>query len=224
MPIINKSAAFKLQYQEYYKQLRPILSEPRNRAYTTLILSVLAISLFSWYAIRPTVKTILYLRREISDKTLVNTQMEEKIAALIQAQANYQAVQADLPLINDAIPNNPQVMQLLELLNRLANTSQTTLASIEIKPIELLTTEIKSPKTSTLLSPKTSNLEYIISFAITGAYQDIRKFTANLISARRIVNIDGLSFSKIISTTSDSGIETTGIRLALHVKSYYFNN
>lgn len=224
MPILHKSAAFKLKYQEYYKQLRPVLSEPRNRAYTTLILSVLAISLFSWYAIRPTVKTILYLRREISDKTLVNTKMEEKIAALIQAQANYQAVQADLPLINDAIPNNPQVMQLLELLNRLASASQTTLASIEIKPIELLTTEIKPSKTSTQISPKTPNLEYIISFAITGAYQDIRKFTAYLLSARRIVNIDGLSLTKVISTASDTGLEITDIRLALHVKSYYFNN
>ena len=78
------------RYRKYYHSLEPVLAKPRSKAYTTIVFSFLAVSLFGWYAIMPTIQTILFLQREIKDKTQLSTQMEDKIAALIEAQSYYQ--------------------------------------------------------------------------------------------------------------------------------------
>ena len=67
------------RYKRYYLSMEPVLTKPVNQAYTAIIFSFLAVSLFGWYAIRPTVQTIVTLKREIADKTVLNKQMEDKI-------------------------------------------------------------------------------------------------------------------------------------------------
>jgi len=87
------------RYKKYYLNLVPLLQQPVSRAYTTIIFSFLAISLFGWYAIRPTMQTIFELKREIADKTDLNQKMEEKISALIEAQAVYQDIETKIPVV-----------------------------------------------------------------------------------------------------------------------------
>jgi len=83
------------------------MKKPKMRASTTAVFSFLAISLFTWYAIRPTAQTIIFLRREISDKTALNEQMENKITALIESQDTYEKIKERLPIVQQALPPNP---------------------------------------------------------------------------------------------------------------------
>src|SRR5437762_11759734 len=92
------------KYRRYYQSLTPNLDKPENRAYTAIIFSFLVVSLFGWYAIRPTMQTIFTLKREIADNTEINIQMENKISALIEAQAGYQEVEPKIPIVNQALP------------------------------------------------------------------------------------------------------------------------
>ncbi len=53
------------RFRRYYQRLGPFLTKQKNSQSTAAIFSLLAVSLFGWYAVRPTVPTILSLRREI---------------------------------------------------------------------------------------------------------------------------------------------------------------
>src|SRR3989338_2007521 len=110
------------RYKRYYQSIEQVANKPQARAYTTAIFSFLAVSLFGWYAIRPTLQTILYLRREIIDKTDISKKMEEKISNLIGAQATYQSVENQLPLLHAALPTNPQAVSLVQQIKKLADT------------------------------------------------------------------------------------------------------
>src|SRR4030042_3240810 len=120
LPTQNKFSRFR----RYYTAIEPILDKPRTRIYTAVIFSFLAISLFGWYAIKPTVQTIITLRKEIAEKTILNQQMEEKIASLIEAQNQYQAIHPQLSLLKEAIPSNPEAIELVIQTKNLVQTTE----------------------------------------------------------------------------------------------------
>ena len=109
------------KYHKYYKALEPKLNKPTSKAYTTIVFSFLVVSLFGWYAIRPTIQTIIYLQREIRDKTELSKKMEDKISALIEAQAYYQEIEPLLPVIDQALPSKPDAIPVLIQLRNLAS-------------------------------------------------------------------------------------------------------
>src|SRR5689334_1508190 len=92
-PKNQESSLMQNRFKRFYQQLTPTLKKPKAQASTGAVFSFLAIALFALYAIRPTAQTIIYLRREIADKTVVNKQMEDKITALIEAQNTYESIQ-----------------------------------------------------------------------------------------------------------------------------------
>src|SRR3972149_7715954 len=109
------------RYRRYYQSIENITKRPNTHFYTTTIFSFLAVSLFGWYAIRPTIQTILFLQREIRDKTELNKKMEDKIAALIEAQAYYQEVEPLLPVLDESLPSQPDAIPLIMQLRNLAS-------------------------------------------------------------------------------------------------------
>jgi len=58
-----------------------------------LFLSIAAILFFAVFAIRPTLLTMSDLIKEIEDKRKLDSQMEQKVAALSSAQESFLAVQ-----------------------------------------------------------------------------------------------------------------------------------
>ena len=129
------------QFHRYYQRLQPIMKKPKARATTTAVFSFLAISLFVLYAIRPTAQTIIFLRREISDKTALNQKMEDKITALIEAQTNYESIQDKVPLVDEALPQNPDAIILARQLRNLANISGASISAMNMSSLPIVTRE-----------------------------------------------------------------------------------
>ena len=128
-------------FSRYAKAIEEATQKPKTIIYSTTIFSFLAISLFGWYAIRPTLQTILYLRREIKDKTDINKKMDQKITSLIEAQAEYQKIQKDIPALFQAIPSTTNVIELVSSLKNIASDSGVQISSIQIPEVPLYTAE-----------------------------------------------------------------------------------
>jgi len=207
------------KYRRYYQVLEPVLAKPKTRAYTMAIFSFLAVSLFGWYAIRPTIQTILYLRREITDKARINQQMEDKINALIEAEAAYQAAAPLLPLIGEAIPQAPDAVRVVLQLRNLTSALGSPLSGVQVPSTPILGAEA-SPGAK-LQAPKL--YDFPLTTILTGPYALTKSFLDETVSLRRIMSIESLK----LVPSRDSGPTRTGtasgalLQLVLKLKAYY---
>jgi Tfp pilus assembly protein PilO len=205
------------RFSRYYRQLEPILEKPKTRAYTTVIFSFLAISLFGWYAIRPTIQTILVLRREIADKTIINTQMEQKIANLIEAQAAYQNAADKLPLIDEAVPDSSDPIDITSQISHLVSGTDASFSSIRVTSVPLISEDKKTDSKNSSITFHNFSINMILS----GTYSGLEKFISDINSMRRIVSVESIKIAP--STDNSEHILATGkiLNLTIQLKSYY---
>jgi Tfp pilus assembly protein PilO len=210
------------RYKRYYQSLEP--TTPVKRAYTAIIFSFLVISLFGWYAIRPTMQTILTLKREIADKTEVNKKMEDKISMLIEAQAVYQEVEPALPIIDQALPMTSDALRAAFNLQALASDSHVAITNIAISAIPL--TNDTSPRGHEQ-TVSTKLIDFPVSLSVIGAYVDVKQFIQGILNLRRIIHIDSMMFTPIHASehlASDSAIPTsTQVKVDLKLDVFYLS-
>lgn len=209
------------RYRRYYQSLEPVLRQPKAQTYTFVIFSFLTVSLFGWYAIRPTVQTILYLKREIRDKTEVSQKMDDKISALIEAQANYENATPFLPALDQALPTLSDAIPLMLQFRNLANETGAQLSSVQLSAISLLGTDASASGAKNA-APAQKTFDFSIS--IQGPYTSLNAFLAGLKDIRRIVTIDALSVEPI--QTPQAGTESAQLtsrllQLTVRVIAYY---
>jgi len=212
------------RYRKYYQSLEPLIKKTSSRAYTSVIFTFLAISLFGWYAVLPTIQTILYLKREIADNTIISKQMEDKIAALIDAQAYYQQVEPVLPDVDQALPANPDAIPFIVQLRNLASVSGVLLSSVQPSSVPLLGQNAHNtpPTNSPLVSSKQQTFD--VSIAVQGPFANVSSYLNGILNMRRAVTIDGLTLTPI--RTSETGTPSANLtqdmlQLALRLKTYY---
>lgn len=203
-------------FHRYYQRLQPALKKPKNRATTTAVFSFLAISLFGLYAIRPTAQTIIYLRREIADKTTLNQQMENKITALIEAQATYETIRDRVDVIEQALPDNPDALILARQLRNLANISGASIAAMQIPSLPIIAQEA-TPGARTAVAAAKPLEEFPVTLVVAGPYAAIETFLDGLLKMRRITNVDTISMKRTFKLGSSSDILQLNVRL----KSFY---
>jgi Tfp pilus assembly protein PilO len=213
------------RYKRYYQSIEPALAKPANRAYTAIIFSFLVVSLFGWYAIRPTMQTIFTLKREIVDKTDIDKKMEDKISALIEAQAAYQDMERDLPLIDQALPVQSDAVRAARDLSALAADSRVTITALSISAIPLSSDTGPGTGTITALNKLAS---FPVSLSVTGAYPDIKNFIGGILNLRRIMQIDSMIFAPVrVSGPVASGSATptgTEVKLDLKLELFYLSS
>ena len=176
MANILSSEQMQLQskFHRFYQQITPVLKKPKAQASTAAVFSFLAISLFAWYAVRPTAQTIIYLQREIADKTALNKQMEDKITALIEAQATFETIQDKLPLLEQALPRNPDAVLLARQVYHIAAVSQASISAIVVPSLPLVSQEASAG--AKLAAAKSIIGDFPITVVLTGDYLKVKSF------------------------------------------------
>jgi len=213
------------RYKRYYQSIEPELAKPATRAYTAIIFSFLVVSLFSWYAIRPTMQTIFTLKREITDKTDLDKKMEDKISALIEAQAAYQDVEPNLPIVNQALPVTSDAVRAARQLQALASDSHVTITGISISNVPLAADT--GPREEQKIAPNKLT-DFPVSLTVTGAYLDIKNFIQGALNLRRVIQIDSMVFSPVRASgtiaTNSATPTSTQIKLDLKLKLFYLSS
>jgi Tfp pilus assembly protein PilO len=210
-------------FKRYYKPLEPLITKPQNRVYTATILSFLVISLFLWYAVKPTVQTIITLRREIKDNREISKQMEEKISTLVQAQAAYQSISQQLYILSEAVPRDPNPVNALISVRNLAEISGVTVTSLQVPEVMLegaTATQSGTPATASLPGDPQS-VKFTMS--VEGTYDNIKLFLSKLISMRRIITIQNLSIEPTTGTAASDNTQLLEpqLKIILDIYTYY---
>lgn len=212
------------RYRRYYQSIEGLAGKPKARAYTTAIFSFLAVSLFGWYAIRPTIQTILYLRKEIEDTQRVNQQMEEKISKLIEAHAAYQRIQDDLPVINEALPDAPEVLTAIGQIRNIAIIRGASVSAISSSQTPLL------PKSQTVPNAQGGKAQEIsnrkvktvqMSVVLLGTYDTLKGSIEDIIGMRRLVTLDTVSLTVDRTAQQQGAFEALPIKLVVRLQVPY---
>ncbi len=177
-----------VRFNRYYRQVGPVLAKPEIQAYAMVILSLLTLSFFGYFALKPTFTTITLLNRQIKDAKLVDLQLQQKINALSMAQIEYQKIQPDLSLLSLALPTEPQFPSLVKAVEKIATESGIQLKSINFKTVDL-ETQKKATRSASLI-PISFDLDII------GDYPKLDNFITKLSSLPRLVVIEKMGFTK----------------------------
>ena len=96
------------RYRRYFTDLGRFHQTKKTRVYTGIILSLLTVTFFIIFAIKPTLTTITQLVKQTKDQKLVVGELEKKIASLSQAQNEYLAVESDYIWLMKLYLKNPK--------------------------------------------------------------------------------------------------------------------
>lgn len=213
------------RYKRYYQSLEGVTAKPKTRAYTTAIFSFLAISLFGWYAIRPTIQTILFLQKEIEDNKLINLQMEEKIGKLIEAHATYQSVEDDIPYLPQAIPPAPEALIALGQIRNIAIIRGASISAITSSAAPLLSHEQTAPNKAAI-SKGVSNRKIKsvqLSVTVVGTYEMLQNIIEDIVTLRRIITIDSLSFTPNRESEQQLIFGSVPLKLVMRLNAHYID-
>ncbi|HUQ85586.1 MAG TPA: type 4a pilus biogenesis protein PilO [Candidatus Limnocylindrales bacterium] len=188
------------RYREYLKLL-PSMKQENTRIITTLILTFFAMSFFGIFAINPTISTIVKLKKQLADSHLVYANLKTKIQNLDSLQQQYKIIESDLPLLQEAIPNNPKAPILAGEILGLAKEKK-----ISIKSLDLSEAPLTPNKSKAILS-------FGFSLEAEGSYQELIDFSKDLTNISRVLTVESITLSK----SSDSN----QLILNLRGKAYF---
>ena len=173
----------------------PYLTPERSQKFFGLMLTLVAISFFGFFAIKPTVSTILELQKELSDSQFVYDQLDIKIRNLSTLRGEYANIQKDLPVIISTITINPDVHLLFAQIQSIAQSSSIKIGKLQNFEVEVI--KNNNPSTQPYYS-------YVFSIAGTGSLNNIYKFVSEINIMQRIINIDIFSINNIIEGSNQS--------------------
>ncbi len=189
-----------------YLEMLPDFKEKKNQQYTTLVMTLVALSLFGLFAIGPTIQTIVQLQKQLEDSTFVNDKLGEKIKNLGILGDSYTLIQNDIPLVLEAIPQTPTTSTLVGQIQALSGINNISINKLQIFQVDLTKTE----------EGKLGYSSFIFSIDGKGSYKNIFTFVSTLTNFQRIVTIDSLT---ITSGSQDQGQSTFNIRGLTYYKN-----
>lgn len=197
------------RYQRYFTNVTALYEKKQVRTYTGVILSLLTVAFFSFFAIRPTLITIASLVKEIENKRMIAQKLQEKIDAITIAQAEYAAVSSEFPLVEEALPQEPNLPLFIRQLETLTVQNRVTLRTIQFSQVNLRGKLVAEPD----LVKKGEVSKVTFSLSASGSYQNLKTFLQSLEDLRRFVVISSFGFKTgekeegqplILSVTGDA--------------------
>lgn len=177
-----------LRYKSYYLDILNLYKRREDlRIFLEIILSLVTISFFSLFALRPTFLTIAVLLKEINTKKETIAKMDAKIENLQTAQNILSQESARIPILELSIPTFPQPQNFVHQIEGIAVAAQTQILGIRVDEIPL-----KGDV------PVKDQGEMGFSVSATGSFQNLFSFLKNLENLRSPVKIDilGISLAK----------------------------
>lgn len=187
----EKKVLQKFSKSAYLEKVFPYLKEKKSQSFLTLSLSLLAIAIFGFFAINPTIGTIIELRKELSDAQYVHAQLQEKISNLGILGQKYSLLENDLSIVNDSLPTVPKAPLLIGQINALAKENHVQIVIIHTTPIIVFSTK----------QTNTDFTSFAFSVEANGTANDLLAFISALANGQRIVTFDSIAMSNSIDNT-----------------------
>lgn len=174
---------------------------PRARGYMNITLTILAISIFGAFAIRPSISVAIQLRKNIREYKRIDNQLTQKILDMRKIRTLHKSISEDIHLIDKAVPEDPQESKLLKDINYIALKNNISLRNINYTYDNQATNSTDTMDTDTTESTESTNSTGIykdslhITTTVTGTYEGLTNFLLDIKNMLRIVNIKSMSIS-----------------------------
>lgn len=190
--------SYREQYARYRRYFRRIIQvyeqRPEVKTSVELLLTLGTISFFAVFAIRPTLNTIAELLATTRTQEEIQQKLQEKIGALGVAQTTWVEEQERITLLNQALPDNSNPESYLQQIEGLTAKHGLQLITFNIDRVLLFgKEEAKSQREKPENAiPGIENMD--VSLSISGQYESLLSFLADLGNLRRPILVDSLSF------------------------------
>ena len=165
----------------------------------------MAVSVFIFLAIKPTVETIVVLQKKLVDSNLVLEKVNKKAKDLSLGKANYEKIPVDIKSrITQAIPDTVNLKSAIQSLEQTAIIHNASISALQIQPLVLETKTDNLPGTLSEVS---------FTFNTEGEFKNLMLLLQDLRNKVRIISIDSLSLSKLS--------ERAGLVMSITGKAYY---
>lgn len=192
-------------YSRYFTYIKPVTKMPIIKNYGPTIFTLLTVSILIFFAIKPTVETILVLQKKLADSDEVLQKVTQKANNLSLARKNYDNLNQDIKnKISASIPDTVSLKSVIQELENSAKIHEASVSALQIQPLVI----------DTKMSSEIGSLaEISFTFNAEGNYQGLINLLQDLKRSSRLISVDSLSLSK----TGDN----TAIIMSLSGKAYY---
>lgn len=192
-------------YSRYYTYIKPFAKLPVIKTYGSTIFTILIVIFFIFYAIKPTVETILVLQKQLVDSASVLEKVNQKAKILSAAKQNYNNLDPKFKSkLTNYIPDTVNLKSVILSLETTAKQHNASISAIQIQPLVM---ETNIGTGSGTLS------EILFTFNTTGEYPNLISILQDLKKSNRLISIDHLSLSKVT--------DGTALIMSLSGKAYY---
>lgn len=208
MPSLTNPTATKLRPSELKKLLFTFYEKPIAQVSTELFFTILTVIFFALFAIRPTIVTMTELVKEIEDKRETDEALAKKVTALSTAQSEYFALQDEFPLLEEVMPVNVDVSQLVKIIEKVASEEQLSVTAIQVREVPL--PPLAEPEFSKV-NPLTLNT----TVGLVGKYENGRRFLEKLTELRPLITLNTISFTRSNDRTNPNAL-VINVQLDMH--------
>ena len=185
-----------VRYKELFLKLL-IVYKKRNdiRMFLEILLSLITITVFSIFALKPTLLTISQLIKDNREKEETINKMEQKIKNIATAQNIYNQNIEKISLIEQAVPNTPTPENLLRQIEGIAYTNSVTVIGSSVNEVVLIGEEKKKNNKNEIKNLPENVSTITFSVNLTGPYLSLYSFLFNLENSRRPLIIDNININ-----------------------------
>lgn len=174
--------------------------------YSYTILFFISFAFFTFFVIRPNILTILSLQEESGRLHILDIGYENVIKKIVDIQTFLEENRTDLPLLDEALPDVPQINKLVNDSQFSASDSGMTLNTMSINKVDLRDSGKKKDRKKVSLT-----IEGVANFLQS------KSFIIQVMNDRRLKTIRKITFDIDSKQSSESG----NLRLVLEVEGYY---
>jgi len=194
------------KYSRYFTYIKPFTKIPIVKTYGSTIFTLISIIAFIFFAIKPTIETIVVLQKKIDNAKLTLSKITQKASDLTQATDNYKKLDENIKnKIETAIPNSVDLRLLISTLEQSAKRYVATISALQIQPIKIA--QQQKDKVGTVA-------EIDFNFNLEGNYSNIVGLLHDLKTSARVLSINRVAISR--------GSEGTNLITSITGKAYYF--
>jgi len=188
------------------QEIIKIFTTNKAKDYTYLVLFFLTFSFFSFFVIKPNLTTVFNIEKELAGLKKIDESYTDVVNKIINIQMAVEETRETVWVLDEGLPHQPNVNQLIEEIKRISQENRITISSLKISEINLKEKETQN------------NFKKIsIDMTTQSPFEDIYQFILALFEQRRLKSIDSITFSKSDKTSSESA--TVDVKFIIN--SYY---
>ncbi|MFH2019443.1 MAG: type 4a pilus biogenesis protein PilO [bacterium] len=199
------------RYKQYSTNLAKYYRVPSIQISLSIVLSIFVCAFFVLVAIRPALIAITELKQNITESEKTLKQLQTKTAALQKASKLWEEIELKQTQIDASFPSDgPNYQTIAEAVEVLANESGVVISS-ESLGSALTYSSIIDP----YVGKERTMIEMPFSVRVKGGYLEITSFLEQILSMRRVLGVESISFEKDIAK------ENLGLSLSLNISGQF---